>query len=90
MNVMVSIGCSIVGAVIAVVGMLRYVKKDTQEETACNTTLKSDVGYIRTAVDNIQLDIKAQDRKISDIIERVVRVEESSKSAHKRIDELEK
>lgn len=90
MNVMISIGCSIVGAVIAVVGMLRYVKKDTQEDTRCNTTLKSDVSYIRTSVDDIRLDIKAQDRRIGDIIERVVRVEESSKSAHKRIDELEK
>lgn len=51
--------------------------------------VKTELYYIRKGVDDIRLDIKAQDRTISTIAERVIRVEESAKSAHKRIDTLE-
>lgn len=88
----ISIGvvCSVVGAVVGILGFIRFYKKDTQEEASCNTKLGIDMEYIKRGVDDIRLDIKAQDRKISDVIERVVRVEESTKSAHHRIDGLER
>ena len=41
-------------------------------------------------MDDIRIDIKAQDRKISEVSERLIRVEESTKSAHHRIDEFMK
>ena len=88
----ISIGvvCSVVGAVVGILGFIRFYNKDTQEEASCNTKLGIDMEYIKRGVDDIRLDIKAQDRKISDVIERVVRVEESTKSAHHRIDGLER
>jgi hypothetical protein len=47
------------------------------------------LNYISRGVDDIKLDIKDQNRKISSLVERVAKVEESTKSAHHRIDDIE-
>jgi predicted RND superfamily exporter protein len=93
--------CTIVGAVCTIVGTLigyktfrkdseKDTKDEVREDTRCNTRLESKLDYVSKGVDDIRLDIKAQDRKISEIVERVARVEESAKSAHHRIAELVK
>ena len=38
---------------------------------------------------DIRIDIKANEKRVSDLSEKLVRVEESTKSAHRRIDKLE-
>jgi len=81
--------CSIVGALIAVSGSSRTSKKDTQEDTRSTTRLESKLDYVSKGVDDIKLDMRDQARQINDVAERVTRVEESTKSAHKRLDELE-
>ncbi|WP_150112247.1 hypothetical protein [Clostridium hydrogeniformans] len=58
--------------------------------TKSNAYLSTRLDYISKGVDDIRLDIKAQDRQIADMNSRLIRVEESSKSAHKRIDTIEK
>lgn len=58
-------------------------------DTAIDTALKSDVDYIKRGVDDIKLDMRTQATKIEDIDLRVARVEESTKSAHHRLDRLE-
>ena len=63
----------------------RDIRADTREEA--DTRAKLD--YIATAVDEIRLDNKARDREITEMREKVIRIEESVKSAHKRIDGLE-
>jgi hypothetical protein len=78
------------GALIAIAGFYRYLKKDTQEETACNTRMETKIDNISVGVNDIKFDMRVQGAKIETISERLTRVEESSKSAHKRIDELEK
>jgi len=83
------IACSIIGTLIAVGGLTRTSKKDTQEDTRSNTRLESKVDYVSKGVDDIKLDMRDQGRQINDVSERVTRAEESVKSAHKRIDELE-
>ncbi len=45
--------------------------------------------YIARGVDDIKLDLKDQARKIESQNERLIRVEESAKSAHKRLDKVE-
>ena len=60
----------------------RDIRADTREEA--DTRAKLD--YIATAVDEIRLDNKARDREITEMREKVIRIEESVKSAHKRID----
>ena len=79
-----------------VLGVLGYkqikskeTKEETKEETKIQTRLETQLNYISRGVDDIKLDMKMQDNKINGVIERVAKVEESSKSAHKRIDDIE-
>jgi len=86
-----------IGIVVAVLGLVisyqayqlnktKDVKTDTQE----SAELKAELGYIRKGVDDIRIDLKANERQMIALGERVTRVEESAKQAHKRIDSLEK
>ena len=67
----------------------RNFKQEVSEDAKGDTQLKMQLDYISRGVDDIKLDIKDQNRKISSLVERVARVEESAKSAHHRIDDLE-
>jgi septal ring factor EnvC (AmiA/AmiB activator) len=89
-EVLIGISCSVIGAVIAIAGFIRIFKKDTREEAASSTKLETKIDYISRGVDDIRIDIKAQDKRINDLDGRLIRVEESTKSAHHRIDGLEK
>lgn len=77
--------CSIV---FGFVGYQRGVKKQCNDEGLQNGELKADIRYIRSGVDDIKIDMKATEKRVGELSERVIRVEESSKQAHKRIDEL--
>ena len=72
----------------AYVGYSRGIKKQCKDEGIDTGELKANITYIRSGVDDIKIDLKAQERRVGDLSERVIRVEESSKQAHKRIDEL--
>ncbi|NNV06196.1 hypothetical protein ETC03_07015 [Geobacillus sp. MMMUD3] len=86
-----------VGALIAVLSLIisylayslnrtKVLKTDSQE----SAELKAELGYIRKGVDDIRIDLKANEKQMIALGERITRVEESSKQAHKRIDNLEK
>ncbi|MBG9841831.1 MULTISPECIES: hypothetical protein [Bacillus cereus group] len=64
----------------------KVVKSDGQE----NAEMKAELGYIRKGVDDIRIDQKASEKQMILFGERITRVEESSKQAHKRIDTWEK
>lgn len=51
--------------------------------------LRQDMEYIKRGVDDIRLEQKVQGQKVDLLCERVTRVEESSKQAHKRIDRID-
>ncbi len=89
-----------IGAAIGILAMLagiifgylnykRFCKKDTTEEGISAGEMKADISYIRRGVEDIRVDMKAQEMRFGELSERVTRVEESSKSAHKRIDTME-
>ncbi len=89
MNIEISLLCTITGALF---GYMTYKKKtehDIEEGASQKTLLATKLDYISKGVDDIRLDIKAQDVKLNNTIERLVKVEESTKSAHHRIDTLE-
>jgi peptidoglycan hydrolase CwlO-like protein len=66
----------------------KEIKAETKAETEATTSLKLDVEYIKRGVDDIRIDVRAQGQKVDELSERVTRVEESAKQAHKRIDEI--
>ena len=49
--------------------------------------LKSDITYIKRRTDDVLLEQKETNRNMTLLTERVARVEESAKQAHKRLDE---
>ena len=77
------------GIIIALLNYRRNSTKDIQDSASGNGELRSDIGYIKRGVDDIRLDLRAQEKRVGEIAEKVIRLEESTKSAHKRIDGLE-
>ena len=64
-------------------------KTDNNAEGVKYGTMLSDIGYIKSGVDDIKQKQKEQDRQHLEVVTRLTAVEESSKQAHKRIDGLE-
>lgn len=81
------------GIVLGWIARIKADKKDAADmaakDAAIDTALKSDVDYIKRGIDDIKVDMRVQATKIEDIDRRVTRVEESTKSAHHRLDTLE-
>lgn len=68
-------------------------KKDDQGDGAKNGTVLTEIGYIKSGIDDIKRKQERQDEKQEaqhiEVIARLTSVEESAKQAHKRIDRLE-
>ncbi|WP_320408260.1 hypothetical protein, partial [Paraclostridium bifermentans] len=72
-------------------------QKDIENDASQKALMSSKLDYISNAVDNIRIDfkelkidVKNQDAKVNSMNERLIKVEESTKSAHHRLDTFEK
>lgn len=65
-------------------GIYSTIKKQGNQDGA----VMSDIGYIKSGVDDIKRKQEKQDEQNFLVIQRLSAVEESAKSAHKRIDQL--
>ena len=81
----ISAAAAISGIVLGWLGRARTVRKDGAQDGE----LRASVNYIRQAVDDMRVEIRLMRQDYADLVERVARVEESAKSAHRRIDRLE-
>jgi peptidoglycan hydrolase CwlO-like protein len=88
-NISVSVLCTIGGFIVALITLQRKSNKDIRADTREEAETKAKLDYISKGVDDIRIDIKAQQRDIQELKERVIKNEASLKSAHKRIDNLE-
>ena len=84
----------ILGVVAAIVfgafAFRRGQKSDDRTEQKELTEMQTTLGFIKNSVTRIENNQQAQSVTIAGLSERVTRVEESTKQAHKRIDSLEK
>lgn len=75
----------------AVISILRTSMRDGNKDAAASAQqdeqVKSDVRYLVGKVDEISYEIRRQSDKLSDVDKRLVIVEQSAKSFHKRMDE---
>jgi hypothetical protein len=85
-----------VGVLIAIIGILltylafsRNRDKDIKSDATEAAIISTKLDIITTGIDNIRIDIKANEKKVSDLNERTIRIEESCKQAHLRINRLE-
>jgi hypothetical protein len=87
-NVLITLGCTVVGAYVGVMTYKNGFKKDIQADTVQQTEIKVQLSYISQGIIDIQTKLNKQDKFNNDILVRVAKVEESTKSAHHRIDEI--
>lgn len=92
----ISIITAIIGAATAFSGMIlgwmakaKEMKQEARADAEAEAVIKTDMDYIKRGVDDIRLEQKVQGQRIDVLSERVTRLEESTKQAHKRLDHLE-
>lgn len=76
------------GILFGLVTLFRNKRQDDTTEGRTAGTIMSDIGYIKAGVDDIKQEQKEQRQTNLEMISRLTAVEESTKQAHKRIDEL--
>lgn len=91
LNIGVVIGgvAAVSSIVFGYVGFQKGVKKESTTVGQNAGTLMSDVGYIKAGVDDLKRKQETAEQRHYALAERVTKVEESSKQAHKRIDRIE-
>ena len=65
----------------------RQRRHDSHEAGAHRGVLLSDLGYIKSGVDDLKREIRETKQTLASLNERLTRCEESCKQAHRRLDE---
>ena len=65
----------------------RNLKNDASAEARSEAVVLTEIGYIKSGVDDIKRKQELEEKRYIEVSERLSKVEESSKQAHKRIDE---
>jgi hypothetical protein len=81
----IAAAAAISGIVLGWLGRSRAIREDGAEDGE----LRASVEYIARGVDDLRVEIRSQGQRYDMLAERVTRVEESAKQAHRRIDRLE-
>lgn len=89
LEVQVGILGALIGILISVLTFSRNRDKDVKSDASESAVIKTKLDNISSGVESIRIDIKANEKRVSELSERVIRVEESTKQAHKRIDKFD-
>lgn len=81
---------SIAALIYTAVSFRRTANKDQSATAADRARMEADIRYIRDSVDDIKLQYKSLAKELTDLRDRVITVEASTKSAHKRMDDYVK
>ena len=84
-----SIVTGLCAIVFGAVAFRRNQKKDDRDEASERGTILTEIGYIKSGVDDIKLEQREQRKTNAEFLERLVDCEASAKQAHKRIDGVE-
>lgn len=85
----ISVCAALSGMILGWMAKAKEQKKEIQSETEAATKLQMDMEYIKRGVDDVRFELRTQGQRMDALSERVTRVEESAKQAHKRIDRIE-
>ncbi|OLN21728.1 hypothetical protein BTO30_13405 [Domibacillus antri] len=85
---LVGLVCTVVGVLLGILTFGRNRDKDIRQDAADAATIRTKLDHISSGVDSIRVDFKATVQRVEDLTERVTRVEESAKQAHKRLDNM--
>lgn len=77
---------TVIGIIATLLTLYRETKKDTISDIRQHTSVSEEIKYISKGVDDIKYDTKSLTTSIANMNERLIRAEESIKSAHEKID----
>ena len=86
---LISIIGGIAGIVFGVITYARNRRQDNTSEGQRNGEIMSELGYIKSGVDDVKRKQEKSDEAIMGFLKDLTAVQESTKQAHKRIDGLE-
>lgn len=86
---LISIIGGIAGIVFGVITYARNRRQDNTSEGQRNGEIMSELGYIKSGVDDVKRKQEKSDDTIMSFMKELTAVQESTKQAHKRIDGLE-
>ena len=84
--VAVGIAAGISGVIFGYIKMRQVQESSSKERGKESATLYSDIGYIKSGIDDLKRKQEKADERYIELAMRVTSVEESAKQAHKRID----
>ncbi|MBN1076090.1 hypothetical protein DVV91_17360 [Clostridium botulinum] len=87
-TISIALICTILGVVISYATFQKNKDNSIRAETKEGAIMATKLDFISQGVNNIQVKIEAQENKFVAMNERITRVEESTKSAHHRIDTI--
>lgn len=86
---LISIIGGIAGIVFGVITYARNRRQDNTSEGQRNGEIMSELGYIKSGVDDVKRKQERSDETIMGFMRDITAVQESAKQAHKRLDILE-
>lgn len=88
MNINTGVLIALIGCIVGLAGWLRNHDSDNERETSNMTTVIVKLENIRGSISDLKLDLKRTAEDLQSIDRRLTVVEESTKQAHKRINEI--
>lgn len=88
MDVNTGILIALIGCIVGLAGWLRNHDSDNEKETSNMTTVIVKLENIRGSISDLKLDLKRTAEDLQSIDRRLTVVEESTKQAHNRINEI--
>lgn len=89
MEAIIGAGSVMFGMIITYFTFVRNRDKDIKHDATKDAKVSTKLDYISTGVDDMRIELRANQKEMSRMNEQIIRVDESTKSAHKRIDKLE-
>lgn len=72
--------------IFALISEIRASKRDTKNDAVAISTLNSDIGYVKSGIDDIKQKQNTTEDKLSELTIKVTNADSSAKSAHHRLD----
>ena len=85
---MISLAVALCALLFTAMSFRRTQNKDTSADATERATMSADLRYIRQSIDEIKLENKSIQKDIEELKTRVVVIEQSTKRAHERLDDI--
>jgi hypothetical protein len=87
-TVLISVVAGLLGIFFGYKGHERSQRAENRDEGKQSGVVLTEIGYIKSSLDDIKLSLREQARINTDLFERLAATESSAKQAHHRIDGL--